>query len=66
MSALGTCIVAGVAVGSSLAGLLIDGYGPSTALLLPTAAGVAALLAAEMARAQRGIPVRRRDRGTTS
>lgn len=56
MTALGTCIVAGVAVGSSLAGLLIDGYGPSSALLLPTAAGLAALLAAVMARAQRVIP----------
>lgn len=56
MTALGTCIVAGVAVGSSLAGLLIDGYGPSSALLLPTAAGLAALLAAVMARAQKVIP----------
>jgi predicted MFS family arabinose efflux permease len=55
MTALGTCIVAGVAVGSSLAGLLIDGYGPSTALLLPAAAGVAALLAALMGRAQGAI-----------
>jgi MFS family permease len=56
MTALGTCVVAGVAVGSSLAGLLIDHSGPSTALLLPTAAGVAALLAAVLARAQGAIP----------
>jgi MFS family permease len=57
MTALGTCVVAGVALGSSLAGLLIDGNGPSAALLLPTAAGVAALLAAVMARAQRAMPL---------
>jgi MFS family permease len=57
MTALGTCVVAGVALGSSLAGLLIDGNGPAAALLLPTAAGVAALLAAVMARAQRAMPL---------
>lgn len=46
MTALGTCLVAGVAVGSSVAGSLIDSHGPSTALLIPAAAGVLALAAA--------------------
>ena len=46
MTALGTCLVAGVAAGSSVAGRLIDASGPSTALLIPAGAGVLALVAA--------------------
>ncbi len=46
MTALGTCLVAGVAAGSSVAGRLIDAQGPSAALLIPAGAGVLALVAA--------------------
>lgn len=46
MTAIGTCLVAGVAVGSSVAGRLIDASGPSSALLIPAGAGLLALLAA--------------------
>lgn len=46
MTALGTFLVAGVAAASSVAGHLIDTYGPSAALTLPAAAGLLVLAAA--------------------
>ena len=46
MTALGTCLVAGVAVGSSVAGRLIDSQGPPAALLIPGVAGGLVLIAA--------------------
>lgn len=46
MTALGTFLVAGVATASSIAGHLIDTYGPSAALTIPAAAGLLVLAAA--------------------
>lgn len=46
MAVLQTGLVAGVAPGAAIAGLVIDHYSPSTAYLVPLAAGLAAALAA--------------------
>ena len=55
MTALATANVVGVAAGSAVAGVLVDGSGPTAALLLDCAAGVLVLLAGLGAlRARRG------------
>ena len=45
MTALATANVVGVAAGSAVAGVLVDGSGPAAALLLDCVAGVLVLLA---------------------
>jgi predicted MFS family arabinose efflux permease len=48
MALVHTGIVAGVAPGATLAGLVIDARGASAAYLIPLVAGVAAALAARL------------------
>lgn len=44
MTVMGTCVVVGVAAGSSAAGSLIDTVSPSAALLLPASGGLVAFV----------------------
>ncbi|MFA6298857.1 MAG: MFS transporter [Nocardioides sp.] len=60
MAFLQTGLVAGVAPGAALAGVLVDSYGASTAYLVPVAGGVLALLAAQAIRTT-VVPVMSRD-----
>ncbi|MFA6574696.1 MAG: MFS transporter [Nocardioides sp.] len=60
MAFLQTGLVAGVAPGAALAGVLVDNYGASTAYLVPVAGGVLALLAAQAIRTT-VVPVMSRD-----
>ena len=60
MAFIQTGLVAGVAPGAALAGVLIDRHGASTAYLVPVAGGVLALLAAQAIRTT-VVPVMSRD-----
>lgn len=48
MTAMGTCVVVGVAAGASIAGPLIDRLSPSAALMLPAVGAVVAFLFAAL------------------
>ncbi|MDP2772101.1 MAG: MFS transporter [Nocardioides sp.] len=54
MAFIQTGLVAGVAPGAAVAGILVDGYGASAAYLLPVAGGLLALVAAQTIRTNVG------------